>query len=201
MSHRKNVVTGLALAVLVGCTPAEDSDSSRKPTDHTIEAKVGLENGEIDIDYDYHDEVLVRPGDRVEWVCDCAPGIEFSVTEPTVLLDIDGLTGIERGDGWNRQALVALAEGLPDTSTAAKKFLNALAPALPATLGANQSPPTLFKQPVPRRTGDRDSPIQSPAVRDNPGSRLWKFTWKFRLKDSPAEPEEWDPHIFSTVSR
>lgn len=212
MIYRTTIVTAVVLLVLVGCAP---------DADHTIHARAYLdEKGGIYYDETVHPTALVRAGERVEWVCECAPGIEFSVTEPMVRFDFDGFPGIERGDGWYREALEELASGLQQTSNgeprrspeagvediehpandpvaAAREFLQALAPALPPRPGPNQARPTLFEGAVPRGFVDADGAIQSHPVRANPGNRLWKFSWKFRLTDDPSVQKEWDPHLIS----
>lgn len=228
MTYPTKAVCAVALLVLLGC-PAPDDDPNNDQPLHTIHAKADLENGEIVIDYSVHDTALVRPGDRVRWVCDCDPGIQFAVVEPEVILEIEALYGLDRDEGWNRQAVRELAgrlqetragrleetpEGLAgdvgneeDPIAAAGKFLEMIGPALPKRLEPGEEPPRLFESLVPAAFIDGGRPIESDAVVARPGSRTWKFTWKFRVGEGPAEqdcPEEdephfrcWDPHLHS----
>lgn len=220
MTHRITAVTGLALLVLVGCAPPENGPDAGQPTVHTIQAKVSLEKGEIYIHKEVHNEALVRPGDLVRWVCDCDPAIQFAVEEPAVLLNTENLTQDPWNDRWNREAIEELARRLQNASnrepqqtaeagaeavehgagdpiTAARDFLQAIAPALPARSGPDAPPPKLFERAVPAGFVDADGAIESHPVRVEPGSRVWKFAWKFRLKKTPEVEEVWDPHLYS----
>lgn len=223
MIYRTTIVTAVVLLVLVGCAPAEDgADGDRPPAGpalHTIQAEAGVdENGDIYYEED-HETVLVRPGERVEWVCDCPSEIQFAITEPEAVLELEELPVVAKREDWSREAVTELAGRLPkaaadeleetsktragevgdekDPIAAAREFLEAIAPALPMRPKPGQQPPRLFDGDVPREFVDADGAIQSPAVRANPGHRFWKFSWKFRLTADPSVQTVWDPHLIS----
>jgi hypothetical protein len=212
MSIRPSAVTVVALALLVGCGPSE-------PGVKTLRAVAALKDPQtIEIDYRVHEAAFVRPGDRIEWICDCDPRIQFSVESPRLVADVDALTEMQLGSDWNREDVQALAQRLAETApsrergadqatydvqevqgeaadpiTAAQAFLEAIAEALPPA-GA----PGLFESPLPPEFVDSDRTIRSYPVASEVGTGVWKFTWKFRLKDDPTKKEVvWDPHIFS----
>lgn len=223
MIYRTTIVTAVVLLVLVGCAPAEDgSDGDRPPagtTLHTIHAEAYVDgNGAIDYKED-HPTVVLRPRDRVRWVCDCPSEIQFAITEPEARLNLAKLESVITRDDWNQEAVEEIIRGLSESPpatlqetpqspareagqgknpvTRAREFLERIAPALPMKPKPGQQPPSLFERAVPREFVDADGAIQSPAVRANPGHRTWKFSWKFRLTADPSVQTVWDPHLIS----
>lgn len=224
MIYRTTIVTAVVLLMVVGCAPAEDgADGDRPaagPTLHTIRAEAYVDgNGAIDYKED-HPTVVLRPRDRVRWVCDCPAEIQFAITEPEARLDLEKLESVIIRDDWNQEAVEELIRGLSETPAAtlqetpqspareagqgensvtrAREFLERIAPALPMRPKPGQQPPRLFDGDVPRAFVDADGAIPSPAVRANPGHRFWKFSWKFRVGGGPAEqdcPVKDEPHF------
>lgn len=225
MIHRTTAVTAVVLLVLVGCAPAEDGrDGDRPPAEtdpHKLHAKATVVNGGISIVTDVHETALVRPGDRVDWVCECSPEIQFAISEPEAVLEVEKLLEavVAKREDWSREAVTELAGRLPEAAAyeleessetragqvddenypiaAARELLEAIAPALPERPEPGRQPARLFDGDVPREFVDANGTIRSPAVRANPGDRMWKFAWKFRLKDDPQVQKEWDPHLYS----
>jgi hypothetical protein len=57
------------------------------------------------VDYDYHDTEVVRPGDKLSFACECEDGLELTVSEPWLMLDLEALESlVENQEGETLEA-------------------------------------------------------------------------------------------------
>lgn len=186
------------LALSLGCTHWDESRKLEK-TPSRVEVHATLDGETVVIHKDHpHSTAVVGPGERVEWVCRCDPGLEFTVADLRPMVDLDLLTDLY----MKAQEQVATGEGVDGAEDPAS-LLEKLAPAffaLSPGQGGLTAEPAYGPRPWSLGVGPDEFTSGSGRLVSDPvpqrvGFVLWKFTWRVRRVGVPGSEVEWDPHI------
>jgi hypothetical protein len=220
----------LAPILATGCREAPDAETVIRPGPREVYVKVKAHLEEEDgkpvavFDDDYHDTEVVRPGDKLSFACECEDGLEVTISEPKLILDLEALEALM--EGQDGKTLEDKVENLRVRLEQARDYLKNQA--VPA---GNGEYAYLKKQAVPAETGDNGEFLQAllgdflaviPDVAEArlfddtwrqldfyPGDQsigpftvgpidqesIWKFTWRVRVQGQPPTEERWDPHL------
>ena len=190
----------LAPVLATGCGEAPDAVTVIRPGSREVYVKVKahLENGVPSLDRTYHDTEVVRAGDKVSFACECEDGLELSVSEPKLILDLEALESlIEKREG---ETLEKRLESLRTELKRARAYLKKQA--VPAGNGDNAY---LEEQAAPAADGDNSYLEEQavPAANGDNGDFLPAFLEGFmaviprapeaRLFDSPWRQPDFHP--------
>ena len=97
----------LAPVVATGCREAPDAEAviPPEPREVYVTVKAYLKNGVPHFNKDYHHTELVRRRDKLSFACACEDGLELTVSEPKLILDLEALESlVEKQEGETLEA-------------------------------------------------------------------------------------------------
>lgn len=181
----------LALVFLTACPEPPPGNGPGngpiEPEPIRVAVEATVKDGAVEINKHNHELPIVGPGQRVEWVCLCDEGLEFTVADLRPVLHLERLA-----DHDTMQWLKVAMKG--DSEAGSEGRLQALDALARENAGSLRD----VTDSWPLKIGEdefTDETFVSLPVPQDVQHILWKFTWKVRRQGDPASVVEWDPHI------